>query len=289
MNVLNLMKKEQKPVSMQMGYLYNAEKKRQKLTYKVFPWLLPVIIIICMAGDFMTIFPLIDSMLYQSAGQVFMVTAVAILLLDGIPYIAGGFYMKEEKTASDKIWFVVLMTVFFVTVIALFYLRWNTQELQYDTTETKLTVSTFEETGDTEEEVFKPTAGQKAMTLFLGFLPVGTSMITFAASCMYSISKTKREYNKSLRIKLLDMENDLGVQEEEIRKELEWDMQKYDEGMFLLNLDDIKQLEVIAKLKVREKLAEKLGTPDSVSKLLEGEEEMQFHSAGNEISMSKTA
>lgn len=78
------------------------KKKRQKLTYRVFPWLLPFIIAVCMAGDYMTIFPLIDSMLYQSAMQVFMVTAVAILLLDGIPYIAGGFYMKEKRIPLIK-------------------------------------------------------------------------------------------------------------------------------------------------------------------------------------------
>lgn len=168
MKLINIRDKAQKPVSAQMRILYDAEQKRQKLTYRVAPWLLPFIIAICMAGDYMTIFPLIDTMLYQSAAQVFMVTAVAILLLDGIPYIAGGFYMKEKKTASDKVWFGVLMMVFFLTVAILFHLLWNTQEIQYNSTEIKPIVNILQETEDTKElEKFEPTDGQKAMTLFL--------------------------------------------------------------------------------------------------------------------------
>lgn len=248
--------------------ILNMKKAQQNCSHGIKRELILPLLFILIAGDMATIYPLMDSMFYQSMILSFVITLIAGLALEGIPYVAAHYILKTKKDRKDIIALAVLGIAFLTVFFLLFYLRFNSQDLQYQAVGAELSFGS--EIGEEIETVFTPTKGQEAMTLLLAVLPFITSVLALAVSCAYRPEELKREGDELAEIKLSKLLADMEAYSNEVKKELERDLTAYDEALYQSRQEDLDYIAQMEKFEVRKMLAIKLGTPDAVSSLLEG-------------------
>lgn len=248
--------------------MVKMKKEQQKCSHKVMRGMLYPMLLALIVGDMLTIYPLIDAMFYQSQLLSFAITLIAGLALEGIPYVAAHFIMKEKKDRGDIITISALGVTFLIIFILLFNLRFHSQDLQYQAEGAELSVST--DISEKKEEVFTPTDGQSSMTLLLSVLPFCTSVLALALSCAYRPKELRKESDELNRIRMEELLAVMDASSNEVKKEMERDLTAYDDALYQTRLDDLDKLAKIEKFEVRRMLAMKLGTPDSASELLEG-------------------
>jgi hypothetical protein len=248
--------------------MLKLKKGQQKCSQGVNRKLILPLILILMAGDMTTIYPLMDSMFYQSRILSLMITVIVGLVLEGVPYVAGHFIMRKNKDVKTMVTLAVLGAAFFTTFLGVFFLRMNSQDLQYQAMGADLSISS--EIGEEKEVVFTPTEGQKSMTLLLSVLPLCTSVLALGISCAYTPQELEEEHNALAVIQMEELLANMDAVENEIREEGERDLDAYDNALYQTRMEDLENLARIEKLEARRLLALKLGTPEAVSHLLEG-------------------
>lgn len=251
--------------------IITMKKEQQKCSHKIKRELLPPLLLILVAGDMATIYPLIEAMFYQSMILSLAVTVIAGLVLEGIPCVAAHYILKKQKDRKDIIALAALGIAFLTVFILLFYLRLNSQDLQYQAAGAELSIEGVTDiVGSEVETVFTPTKGQKAMTMLLAFLPLITSVLALALSCAYRPEELKKERDELAEVKLSKLLADMEAYTNEVKKETERDLTAYDEALYQSRQEDLDCLAKMEKYEVRKMLAIRLGTPDAVSHLLEG-------------------
>lgn len=244
------------------------KKEQQNYGHGIKRGLIFPILIILMLGDIATIFPLMDSLFYQSQILSLAITIIAGFVLEGVPYAAAHFLLKKKKEKKEVIFLAALGIAFLLVFTLLFNFRMNSQDIQYQATGTELNLSG--EVADETEQVFIPTKGQSSMTLLLSILPLCTSVLAFVISCAYNPEELKKEHDELAMIQMKELLANMQASENEIKQEQERDLTAYDETLYQSRLADLDKFAKMEKLEVRRKMAMKLGTADAVSKLLEG-------------------
>lgn len=261
--------KKEKSISLTENMM-EIKKLRQNCSHGVKQGLVLPLLLGLMLGDMATIYPLMDAICYQNAILSLAITLIFGLALEGIPYAAAHFILKERKGKRDVIALTALGIIFLLAFFLLFFLRVNSQELQYQAAGAELSVSgMFEEEIET---VFSPTKAQKSMTLLLGFMPLITSVFALVLGCAYSPKELRRERDELAEIELSKLLADVKASSKEIEKEWERDLTAYDDALFQSRQADLDNFAEMEKYEVRKMLAIKLGTPDAVSRLLERSE-----------------
>ncbi|MDO5415482.1 MAG: hypothetical protein Q4F78_08470, partial [Bacillota bacterium] len=122
-----------------------------------------------------------------------------------------------------------------------------------------------------EQEEFEPTVGQIILAVILGLEPLGTSILCFYIGYEQS-PKRKRCY--LLTKQKIDIEEAIDhdkVMLEELKADIEFDLDTYDKEQLDNMIAIITQHGEIAKVIARRKLSEHDGTPEGVSYLMEGD------------------
>lgn len=254
--------------------LHDGEKKLQKIYNPIRPLALPILLSFFVLLDLFTIYELMDRMFYQNPWLSRFIAIGIAIVLEGIPYIAAQFYMREKKDMADKITLAILGGVFLLIFMTLFGLRWNARTMMFSSNEeSKLSIITSIQAVVETETEYKTSAAEDMMTLLLAITPLATSVLAFFLSCFYRTSNKIRDRKRLNAFRLEDQLKALSIRQNEIHNELQRDLSKYNTDLYNVALDQLGDYETLLKNMVRQKLCMYLGTAAAVSEILEKNEE----------------
>ena len=237
--------------------LLSATDRRFSIDRPIHPIALPVLLLFLMIVDSATIFPLVESLFFQARLVSIIVVTGLCLLLEGLPFLAAQYFVKEEKTKRDQriIWALVVGTV--VLLIALFGLRWFSQEAAFSG-------------GISHLNQVELTPDRIAMTILLGILPVLTSVAAFALSCFVPKAKFKAWLNDREDLKILDEMIHHLVCVDELEREVNRDIIPPSASMLEIEKRKLETIRKELKREVGLIIARKLATGDAVTQFCEG-------------------
>lgn len=256
--------------------LLRQERKLQKAANPVKPLLLPLLLLFFVVLDALTIFELMDQMFYQSRWLSVLITVGIAIVLEGIPYLASQYFMRDKKTIVDKVTLAALGTVFLLIFITLFVLRWNARALTFSSNESQLAVITSIQTVEQVDSIHGTSAAENVMTVLLGITPLATSVLAFFLSCIYKTSDKLKDKKKINAIELEERLKVLSIKQNEIKNELKRDLVSYNEDLYHVAVEQVNDYEKMLKVIVRQKLAVYLGTAQAVTNLLEKNREEEL-------------
>ena len=222
------------------------------------------------ALDAVTLYTVIDTVMYNSQMVSIILTCGAALCLNFLPLIIGRYiHFIRYHINGAKIWMAVAMCVaFLILFTASFYLRWETRDLSFSGMESTMVDTTGQ--ADGIEATDSNSKEAVALTILLGILPGITSAINLALG-YFSDDPVKRKLSVMKReLEKLYMQRDVMLA---ARSELnqdwcarlnELDMERLAAAETTVN-EVAEQVQALA----RHELAKKLGDPDSVALLTE--------------------
>lgn len=247
--------------------VYNNHGKHVKemhgVRYSIPEGLLPIMLVIFIAMDAMTIYAIIDAMFMQSEMMSLIVTLGVAVLLEGIPMVLAEFTGKKTKTSHDRGVIIGLFVLFMALVASLTWLRWNTQELMYDTG------SITNITGEVSE--FELSNAHKSMTILLALEPVLTSVVAYAMAVFVSVEQKQKDLQELELAKLYQELADENRALTELRQVLDGidQMSVEDEQAFDNLLAEYNAIKNMLGQQARMILAEHLsGDADAVDRVL---------------------
>lgn len=244
---------------------YDFEPQEQKVV-RLFPaWILPVIIIAFIVSDALSIYSVIDNLFNQKEYLSIMLTVIVAVLLEVLPMIGAKFYLKQNKNKEDKYILGTLATAFGLLVFAIILVRFYTMDLMFSAKVTQLNIMGIE----TESPNYLPTYGEYAMTFLMSILPILTSVAAFMLTIMNPPQQKLENLRQIHKIQIADSLITQTTYANELERELMIDLVKRDDTLYNEKLDEIKDRAEEMKRRVRELAAEKLGTPQAVTELLE--------------------
>lgn len=262
----NLLKK-------QKSVRYNNHTRRHIFNY---PGVYQLLIVACIGADFLTLFSLIDVFLKQSQTMSYIITfAVAGVLNIAAVLLAACLHNEEFTPRVKKMLAGLILTVFTLFFSAVFTLRVVSMEQMYGSNSNELGIDIADNTTvlpgySEEEDTFHPTLGQIILAVILGLEPLGTSVLCFYIGYEQS-PKHKRRYLTEQHIIELEeaIDNDT-VMFNELKADIEFDLDGHDQIQYEEFRARIIQLGKISKNDARRILSEHDGSPEGVSYLMEG-------------------
>lgn len=251
--------------------LQKVQKKIYSVESPMHPLLLPVLLGFFMLVDGLTIYQLIEQMFYQAQWLSIIVTIGIAAVLEGVPYVAAQYIMREEKKKSDYVVLITLAVSFAILFFSLFALRWNTQDLLYSTADSEIVLDVMNQASTETVVQEESNAGQQAMTFLLGISPLLTSILAFALSCFQVAASKRNNIDVENDIELMERMKLLRIFEQETTDEIKRDLLGYDQKLLAMEMEKLDTYAAILKNIVRQRVAMKTGSPEMVSKLLEGE------------------
>ena len=226
--------------------------------------------------DAATLFSVFDSVLYESEELAILVTLGIALMLNFIPLLLARFYhLFRYKISGIKLPMLIgLIVVFAILYIATFYLRWETRQLNFSGASATLTSSS----GQTDLISTTNANSQEAIatTILLGISPLITSAVNlFLAYLSDDPVKLKINRLKYQRSVLESHLNRLTAASNELDRDWNSYLSSFDEARFKTIYDEITTGSDLIRALARQELAKKLGDPDSISTLLEPDEEAE--------------
>lgn len=276
---------------------YNMLKKQETVLYKNdsrrhifnYPGVYQLLIVACIVADSITLFSLIDLFLKQAVVMSYVITgAVAGVLNIAAVLLAACLHNEEFTLRVKKILSGLIIAVFTLFFTAVFTLRVASMEQMYGSNSTDLGITIQRDTVDqigygTTEEEFEPTVGQIILAVILGLEPLGTSILCFYIGYEQSPACKRRYLVKNNNIDLIEAIDHDKVMIEELKADMTFDLEAYDEDQFNNIVAVIIQQGDIAKNVANRKLAEHEGTPEGVTYLIEGDNLKQEQNGDAEV------
>ena len=221
--------------------------------------------------DAVTLYTVIDTVMVENQYiSKFMVGGIS-LALNFIPLIAGHLIQKKYYGLSRiPIWMLAALAVTFLLLFATtFYLRWETRELNFSGAESLIVDSAAINTFNSPS-VDQNSAVATALTFLLGILPLITSIINLYLGFI-SDDPILRKINKLRlrRIELSETLSDLEAARCEMERDRTGQLMALEADRFMCAKAEIMSRCANMKSYARLRLAEKLGQPDQISKLIE--------------------
>lgn len=270
-----------------------ARYKGERLHMLQYPGVCQIFILACIAADAATLYTLFDSMLTQQTAISWIITLTVATAMNIAPMLLAAALRNEELPKRMKTVFCTLLGCLFILLFGVtFALRYSSQEQLYGSgsdldNKTEKQIYEFLSDSNTDdsssddnesikisnsdEDEFVPTTGQKILAGIFGLEPLATSICSFVLA--YETSpKRKRQYLHEMQaIELEETIDHDKVMLEELKADLEFDLNEYDKIQFEETLRILKQQGELAKNTAVRKLSEHEATPESVSFLMEGQ------------------
>lgn len=197
-------------------------------------------------------------------------TAIIAILLEVIPMMGARYYLKKDR--SDDYYILgALAAAFGLLVFALILLRCYTMEQMFSSASTRLNIAGI----TTESNTYSPTNGEYAMTFLMSMLPILTSVAAFILTIMNSLYDKLKNMKKLHEIQIADTIIKQMAYAKEIEQELKIDLVARDNVLYERMNKAIEDRAQEMKCRVRELVAEKRGTPQAVTELLETDTESE--------------
>lgn len=242
--------------------LYKAEKTHflQNPTAKA------AFVLFCIAADGYTLFSVFDCLLTQDWVLSLFITAVVAAALNVTPMLLAASLRNDELSKDMKtILGGLLFGVFAMLFITCFALRLTTADAMFtDSGGLNIVGDTMQVTEDTHH-----TAAEYAVLILLGLEPLATSACTFFISYEDTTKRKKRLVKALGAIRLQDEIDRLSVEREEIRDEMSYDLEGYDQDCYDAHREIMEADAELLKIKSRQILSKKVGTPEGISYLME--------------------
>lgn len=250
---------------MKLRTLYSNEIKEQKAGSLIDPRVLGALVIVFIISDFFSLFGVVDAIFYQYWYLSWMVTGITAIILEVFPLLGARFLMKPDRTTKDNYILGALGAGFAILVIAIIYLRYNTQEIMFSSTDAQLNITGISGIDNS----YTASRAEQAMTLLMACLPILTSIAAFILTLMSPPSEKLKNLRKRNKILLKDELIALNAYESELRNELEINLVEHDDALYENMLQEINHYGELMRRRVRELSAEFIGNPQGVSDLLE--------------------
>jgi len=232
---------------------------------------LALIVFTFIITDGIFIHQLISEYSYQSRVQSLFCAVTFAIIIDAIPTVMANLLKKKGKDKGHYISIAALGFIVLAVFVVIFMLRWNSQDVLYGVSETRLSLLSDSLNGSNAENEF--TAGQCTMTILMGLEPIATSILSF---CLGYFEHGQSDEEHTKKIKNLQIETELAnvdANNLELQNEQSRDLETYDSALRQLAHDDLRQQECITKEYIKMQLAMAQGTPEALSYMMETKEE----------------
>ena len=257
-------------------YTLPATIKQREKADQAF-WMKDAVIIALVLGlsalDAITLYTVFDTVMYQSQVVCMVLTVGCALALNFIPLIIGRFiHLYRYHLQGIRMWMIVaLVFVFLILFATSFYLRWETRHISFAGLESTMTDTTGQAQGISGTESTSKEAA--AITILLGILPGVTSAINLALGYLTSDPiKKKISKLKTQKAALLEQLDIMKAAEKEL--DIDWTDQltTLDHQRYEAACEQVKAGSGEIRAYARQELAKKLGDPESMSYILDHEE-----------------
>lgn len=222
------------------------------------------------ALDAVTLYTVIDTVMYNSQAVSIILTCGAALCLNFLPLIIGRYihYIRYHINGAKEWMAIAMCVVFLVLFTASFYLRWETRELSFSGMESTMVDTTGQ--ADGIESTDSNSREAVALTILLGILPGITSAINLALG-YFSDDPVKRKLSVMKRdLERLYIHRDIMLA---ARSELDQDwngrLRELDKERLEVAETTVSDVAEQVRALARHERAKKLGDPDSVALLTE--------------------
>lgn len=244
-------------------------KKVQSIHYQIFNSATLTMVIICVLLDTTFIYQFIDKMFATETQYMsILCSAIVAIALDGLPVLIAFTITKTAKTKMDIFLAIASTTIVVILVATLFTLRFSMMELTYSTSQTELVVTSAASLQNEETE-YIATVAEKALTVMMSFIPVATSILSFGLACMIPRSVKAKNYCQYINVQYHEIIIALQNEILELKRELTRKIYCYEEAKYKNRLEKLDTIGMLLKVQSRQKLAERLSTPEATTEILE--------------------
>lgn len=255
--------------------LYQSQACAARLTASDQAWwskdrVLIVLVILLSALDAVTLYTVFDSVLYQSAVASVVLMAGVAVALNFIPLVmARVFHQIRYRMGGSRPWMLAALLITFAALFsASFFLRWTTRDLSFSGAESSLVDLTGQAAGISGTD--SDSDGAVAITILLGVLPAITSVINFFLAFLTD-DPVRRQIDQ-LEKANSELKTHLGVlfaAREELDQDWMTRLRELDEGRCKTACACAEATGEYIEALARFELGQKLGDPDSISRLTE--------------------
>lgn len=233
-----------------------------------------IIPIVFMISDALTIYSPIRDLNFMDYRVSMFITGIIAIVINGTPMVISDHMQRyrensrkgKQAEARENIIWMIGLTVMLIFIFALlFWLRWVGRSDLYSESH----IDIFNDSMSSE---YVTTQGEDGMTIFLGLMPIATSVFIFAITNKLSIAEKKAILTEMELVSAETEEIRFKLIKQEAEEGSKIDFSTYDEQVYLLYKDIIDTESKIAKIEddiARQQVAM---DPDSVSHIMKGRE-----------------
>lgn len=248
-------------------------KTRKEQTFLHKRGIKELVVLLCIIFDAATIFTAVDLYLTQKVWLSWTVTVALAFCLD-VPPMLLGICVQDKKLSprSRRLQIIGLLAAFLLTFLGTFALRFASMDQMFPVVTLGLDGVDGQEAAVAETA---HTAGQYIMALILAILPLGTSICSFVLGLQSSVEDAVRHQLRLNQIELRQELDAMKVMRDELRQDMEFGLEDYDQQRYDIRLDSIQKQADILQSDARKILSEKIGTAEAVTELMEEPEAEQ--------------
>lgn len=273
------------------------EKQHAGQSFLLNPYVKNSIIIICMIADMATLYSIFELQMTEQQILTIIITIVIAGALNIAPVLlALCLNDKEDQSGLKKMQMAAFMGVFLILFVSTAILRWTSREELF-ASEAGIVISGMQNSGggssgapgiglqDIEPQNIelsninlKPqdssirgvTMAQNACALILLLEPLATSAVCFGLSYEKDPDRKRRHLLRLQNVRLRQQRDEYQVQIAELEQELaECNLEEYDREQYDTMRQQIELYRQYFKIHARRRLAEKDGTANAATLLLE--------------------
>lgn len=228
-----------------------------------------IVVLASMGVDTIFIYQITDCLFYQSEIMSIITAMVVAFGLDATPVVIAAKIQKKNLNFWDIFILVASIVLFISLVVAVFALRWCSMDIIFSSdAEGSLITSVLDKTANTTHIG----NSEKIMTVILSIMPVITSLITFASALHKPIFQKELEQRQINKLKNTERCIFLSARKNELERELKRDLNGLEEEKYNVHIELVDAIQEILVNQAKTALAMKLGNPEAITELLEGED-----------------
>lgn len=233
-------------------------------------WVKNLIILICIIADMATLYNIFDLQMTQRQMLTVIITVVIAGALNIAPVLlALCLNDKEDKSGLKKMQMTAFAGVFLLLFVSTAILRWTSRDELF-ASESGLVISGNPTMQVQNVNAQGTTMAQNACALILLLEPLATSAVCFGLSYEKDPYRKKRQFLRLQNVRLRQERDGYQVQITELEQELEeCNLIEYDKEQYDTMRKQIELYRQYFKIHARRRLAEKDGTANAATLLLE--------------------
>lgn len=233
-------------------------------------WVKNLIILICIIADMATLYNIFDLQMTQRQMLTVIITVVIAGALNIAPVLlALCLNDKEDKSGLKKMQMTAFAGVFLLLFVSTAILRWTSRDELF-ASESGLVISGNPTMQVQNVNAQGTTMAQNACALILLLEPLATSAVCFGLSYEKDPYRKKRQFLRLQNVRLRQERDGYQVQITELEQELEeCNLAEYDKEQYDTIRKQIELYRQYFKIHARRRLAEKDGTANAATLLLE--------------------